>query len=163
MSHDAPAGTYPAEVALARLRAAGHRITTARRVLVGVLSENRAHRSAGELAAAVQARAPGTNRSTIYRNLDELARLGLVDRTGIGSRPAAYHLTPADHGHLACETCGHIIEIPGQLLDDLARTPARPLRLHPEPAPLCHHWPLRRLSLTKRAVSTWLERAGLRE
>jgi hypothetical protein len=47
-----------------------HRITTARRVLVSVLSENRAHRSADELAAAVQARLPGTNRSTIYRNLD---------------------------------------------------------------------------------------------
>ncbi|HTQ94790.1 MAG TPA: hypothetical protein VMK84_35375 [Streptosporangiaceae bacterium] len=43
MSPDAPAaGGYPAEVALARLRAAGHRITTARRVLVSVLSENRA-------------------------------------------------------------------------------------------------------------------------
>jgi Fur family ferric uptake transcriptional regulator len=123
MSPDAPAASgYFTEVALARLRATGHRITTARRVLVSVLSENRAHRSADELAAAVQARAPGTNRSTVYRNLDELARLGLVDRTGIGSRPAAFHLTPADHGHLACETCGQITEIPGQLLDDLART-----------------------------------------
>jgi Fur family transcriptional regulator, ferric uptake regulator len=123
MSPDAPAaGGYPAEVALARLRAAGHRITTARRVLVSVLSENRAHRSADELAAAVQACAPGTNRSTIYRNLDELARLGLIDRTGIGGRPAAYHLAPADHGHLACESCGQITEIPGQLLDSLART-----------------------------------------
>jgi Fur family transcriptional regulator, ferric uptake regulator len=123
MSPDAPAVSgYSAEAALARLRVAGHRITTARRVLVSVLSENRAHRSADELAAAVQARAPGTNRSTVYRNLDEFARLGLVDRTGIGGRPAAFHLTPADHGHLACETCGQITEIPGQLLDDLART-----------------------------------------
>jgi len=115
-------GGYPVEAALARLRGAGHRITTARRLLLAVLAENRAHRSAGELAAAVQARAPRTNRSTIYRNLDELARLGLIDRTGIGGRPAAYHLTPADHGHLACQTCGQITEIPGHLLDDLART-----------------------------------------
>jgi Fur family transcriptional regulator, ferric uptake regulator len=87
-----------------------------------VLSENRAHRSADELAAAVQARAPGTNLSTIYRNLDELARLGLIDRTGLGDRPAAYHLTPADHGHLACQACGRITEIPAGLLDSLART-----------------------------------------
>ena len=122
MSQDTlTAGGYPVETALARLRAAGHRITTARRLLLAVLAENRAHRSADELAAAVQARAPRTNRSTIYRNLDELARLGLIDRTGIGGRPAAYHLTPADHGHLACQTCGQITEIPGELLDSLAR------------------------------------------
>ena len=123
MSQDTlTAGGYPVEAALARLRAAGHRITTARRLLLAVLAENRAHRSADELAAAVQARAPRTNRSTIYRNLDELARLGLIDRTGIGDRPAAYHLAPADHGHLACESCGQITEIPGELLDSLARS-----------------------------------------
>jgi Fur family ferric uptake transcriptional regulator len=116
---DAPAD--PVGAALARLRAAGHRITTARRVLVNVLSEDRAHRSADELAAAVQARAPRTNRSTIYRNLDELARLGLIDRTGISDKPAAYHLTPADHGHLACQDCGQITEFPGELLESLAR------------------------------------------
>ena len=123
MSQDTlTAGGYPVETALARLRAAGHRITTARRLLLAVLAENRAHRSADELAAAVQVRAPRTNRSTIYRNLDELARLGLIDRTGIGGRPAAYHLAPADHGHLACESCGQITEIPGELLDSLARS-----------------------------------------
>ena len=123
MSQDTlTAGGYPVETALARLRAAGHRITTARRLLLAVLAENRAHRSADELAAAVQARAPRTNRSTIYRNLDELARLGLIDRTGIGGLPAAYHLAPADHGHLACESCGQITEIPGELLDSLARS-----------------------------------------
>jgi Fur family transcriptional regulator, ferric uptake regulator len=116
------ASADPAGPALARLRAAGHRITTARRLLLVVLAEDRAHRSADELAAAVQARAPRTNRSTIYRNLDELARLGLIDRTGIGGRPAVCHLTPADHGHLACQACGQITEIPGQLLDGLART-----------------------------------------
>ena len=122
MSQDTLApGGYPADAALDRLRTAGHRITTARRLLLAVLSENHAHRSAEELAAAVQARAPRTNRSTIYRNLDELARLGLIDRTGIGGRPAAYHLAPADHGHLACETCGQITEIPAGLLDGLAR------------------------------------------
>jgi Fe2+ or Zn2+ uptake regulation protein len=48
------------------------------------------HRSAEQLAADIQARAPGVNLSTIYRNLDELERLKIVDRTHLGHGPATY-------------------------------------------------------------------------
>ena len=75
----------------------------------------------GKIWVDVQARAPGTNLSTIYRNLDELQRLGVIDRTRLGDGPAAYHLAPAGHGHLVCEECGSITEIPGELSDGLAR------------------------------------------
>ena len=77
----------------------------------------------GQGRPAAPTRAPRANRSSIYRNLDELARPPRADRPHRhGGRPAAYHLAPADHGHLPCHTCGQITEIPGQLLDGLART-----------------------------------------
>jgi Fe2+ or Zn2+ uptake regulation protein len=47
---------------------------------------------------------------------------GLIHRTGIGGRPAAYYLAPRRPRPPACEGCGQIIEIPGQLLDGLVRT-----------------------------------------
>jgi len=126
-----PADGSPAVVAdrdveeiLARMREAGGRATPARRLLLRVLFAEGTHRSAEELAAAVQAQAPDVNISTIYRNLDELVRLGVVDRTYLGGGPAAYHLATATHGHIVCEQCGAMTEVPDELFDDLAQVVA---------------------------------------
>ena len=86
------------------MRAHGGRVTQARRLLLAALVENLGHSSAEELAADVQARAPDVNLSTIYRNLDELERLNVVDRTHPGHGPATYHLASAAHGHLRLRT-----------------------------------------------------------
>ncbi len=112
------------EQVLARMREAGGRATPARRLLLQVLFSEGSHRSAEELAAAVQAQAPDVNISTIYRNLDELVRLGIVDRTYLGGGPAAYHLASAAHGHIVCERCGAMTEVPDELFDDLAQVVA---------------------------------------
>jgi Fur family ferric uptake transcriptional regulator len=110
------------EDVLARLRRSGTRVTSARRVLLSVLLASHGHRTAEELAADVQVRAPDVNLSTIYRNLDELERLKIVDRTHLGHGPAAYHLASAAHGHLVCERCGSMTEVPDTMFGDLAET-----------------------------------------
>jgi Fe2+ or Zn2+ uptake regulation protein len=69
------------------MRAHGGRATPARRLLLGALVENPGQSSAEELAASVHARAPDVYKSTIYRNLDELERLNVVDRTRLGRGP----------------------------------------------------------------------------
>ncbi len=124
MTQDAreAAGHDLIEDVLARMRQHGTRVTPARRLLLGALAASRGHRSAEELAADVQARAPDVNLSTIYRNLDELERLKIVDRTHLGHGPAAYHLASATHGHLVCERCGSMTEVPDTLFGDLAET-----------------------------------------
>ena len=63
--------------------------------------------------------APEVNRTTIYRNLDELERLQVVDKTHLGGGPATYHITAAAHGHLLCRQCGTLTEVPGDLFDAL--------------------------------------------
>lgn len=108
------------EDVLARMRSRGGRATSARRLLLGALVARPGHLSAEELAAEVQARAPDVNLSTIYRNLEELERLRVVDRTHLGHGPATYHLASAAHGHLVCEKCGSMTEVPEQLFADLA-------------------------------------------
>ena len=113
-------GADVVEQVLARVREHGGRATTARRLLLAVLVAGPAHQRAEELAAAVQARAPDVNLSTLYRHLDEFERLGVVDRTRGSHGPATYHLALAAHGHLVCEVCGSVTEVPGEVFGGLA-------------------------------------------
>lgn len=108
------------EEVLAVLRAQGGRVTTARRLLLLALYASGGHRTAEELAAEVQAHSPDVHLSTIYRNLDEFERLGLVVHTHLGHGPATYHLAAVAHGHLVCGQCGLTIEAPPELFADLA-------------------------------------------
>jgi Fur family transcriptional regulator, ferric uptake regulator len=114
-SHDA------IEDVLALVRKQGGRATPARRLLLQALFESREHRSAEELASEIHARAPDVHLSTIYRNLEELERLGVVDSTRLGNGPATYHLASAAHGHLVCENCGSMTEVPDGMFAGLVR------------------------------------------
>ncbi|HEX3956409.1 MAG TPA: Fur family transcriptional regulator [Trebonia sp.] len=109
------------EDVLALVRSHGGRATPARRLLLNALFGSREHRSAEELAAEVHALAPDVHLSTIYRNLEELERLGVVDSTRLGGGPATYHLASAAHGHLVCEKCGTMIEVPDGIFGGLVR------------------------------------------
>ena len=77
------------------------------------------HKSAEELADEIRAQAPDVHLSTIYRNLEELERLGVIDSTRLGSGPATYHLASAAHGHLVCEKCGSMTEVPDEMFAGL--------------------------------------------
>jgi len=110
---------------LAIVREHGWRATPARRLLLQALYGSREHRSAAELAADVRAHAPDVHLTTIYRNLEELERLGLIDSTRLRDGPATYHLSSAAHGHLACEKCGSVTEVP----DDMFRVLVRRARI----------------------------------
>jgi Fur family transcriptional regulator, ferric uptake regulator len=109
------------ERVLARVRSAGGRVTTPRRLLVRSLFEAAGHRTAEELTAEIQAQAPDVSISTVYRNLEELERLGVVVHAHLGHGPATYHLASAAHGHLACEKCETHVEIPEGFFADLRR------------------------------------------
>jgi Fur family ferric uptake transcriptional regulator len=110
------------EAVLALLRSKGGRVTTSRRLLLGCLFQDAAHRTAEQLAAQVQLLAPDVHLSTVYRNLDELQRLGVVVHTHLGHGPATYHLSSETHGHLVCKTCGAMIEAPEDIFRTLAKS-----------------------------------------
>ena len=93
-----------------------------RRTLLEVLFEADGHLSAEELAVAVQARTPEVHMSTIYRNLEDLQRLGVVVHSHLGHGPATYQLASLAHAHFICEVCGVTIEAPDQLFLGLSRT-----------------------------------------
>jgi Fur family ferric uptake transcriptional regulator len=104
------------------VRARGGRATSSRRILLEVLFEADGHLSAEDLTEAVQARAPDVHISTIYRNLEDLQRLGVVVHSHLGHGAATYQLASLAHGHLICEECGAMIEAPDELFRGLARS-----------------------------------------
>ncbi|HTT60114.1 MAG TPA: Fur family transcriptional regulator [Acidimicrobiales bacterium] len=109
----------PVEEVLELLREKGGRVTTSRRVLLSCLFESGPHHTAEELAEEVQRIAPDVHLSTIYRNLDELERLGVIVHAHLGHGPATYHLASETHGHLVCEACDGQVEAPEEFFKDL--------------------------------------------
>jgi Fur family ferric uptake transcriptional regulator len=120
VTRPASADDSSAEEILAVLRDHGGRATPAKRMLITALLGSSGHRTAEDIAAVVRAQAPDVALTTIYRNLEELERVGLVDRTRTDHGPATYHLASAAHGHLVCEHCGTMTEVPGEMFADLA-------------------------------------------
>lgn len=109
------------EEILDALRAAGGRITSARRATVAALLDHDSHPTAEDLAAAVQVQHPDVHQTTIYRILDDLERLGIVEHTHLGHGPAVYHLAESAHPHVVCERCGKVIPVDRAAFDALAK------------------------------------------
>jgi Fur family ferric uptake transcriptional regulator len=124
-SNSTPESDERIDEVLDMLRESGGRVTTSRRILLRCLFEESPHRTAEELAAEVQRVAPDVHISTIYRNLDELERLGIIVHAHLGHGPATYHLSSDTHGHLVCESCGFTYEAPEGIFEDLAATALR--------------------------------------
>jgi len=106
---------------LAALRQRGERITTARRALLIALDQAPDHCSADDLAAEVARLHPEIHRATIYRTLETLRRLEVVEHTHLGHGPAVYHLADRVHQHLVCEECGSVTEVPPAAFRGLER------------------------------------------
>ena len=102
----------------------------------------------------VQAEDPDIHLSTIYRNLEELERLGVVVHSHFGHGPATYHLASSVHGHFVCEQCGTLIEAPDSFFDGLTKAAPVDLRVHHRPASLCPARTLRQLPLSTGAGGT---------
>ena len=103
---------------LDQLRENGSRITTARRLVVATLIDATTHLTAEDLAAAIQQEHPEVHLSTVYRTLDSLEKLGIVEHTHVGHGGSVYHVG-ATHQHLVCEECGAVIDVPTNMLDGL--------------------------------------------
>jgi len=108
-----------AEPILALLRARGGRITTSRRAILETFLGVGGHVTAEALTARVQVGQPDVHESTVYRFLDELERLGVVDHVHLGHGPAVYHLAADAHHHLVCDGCGAVEEVPDEVFAEL--------------------------------------------
>ena len=114
---------------LQALSSRGFRLTSQRRALIETIQEANDHLDAAALLRAAKQRKADINRATVYRTLELLKRLGLIDELDLMHLEGEKHYYEArprrDHLHLACYKCGAIMEYTTPTLERLKDEIAR--------------------------------------
>src|SRR6204780_1613704 len=107
----------------AELGSRGIRLTAQRRALIEVIQEAEEHLDAGSLLELARRREPNINRATVYRTIELLKKLRLIDELDLMHLEGEKHYyevkTKRDHVHLACFRCGRIEEFSSPLFEGL--------------------------------------------
>jgi Fur family ferric uptake transcriptional regulator len=110
-------------ILLDELIAKGVRLTAQRRALIEVIQEAGSHLDAAALLRLARQREPRIDRATVYRTLDLLKQLRLIDELDLMHLEGEKHYyevkTRRDHLHLACFCCGRIEEFSSPAFEGL--------------------------------------------
>lgn len=111
---------------LTALDRSAYRVTEPRRALARLIADRDGHFSAADLVDEARARRLGIGRATIFRTLDVLAELDLVERIDLPSGEHAYvACEPVHHHHVVCSGCGRSDDIDDAGLRAVVREVAR--------------------------------------
>lgn len=102
----------------------GHRTGRARVALVELLDRQACARSVLEIEDALRASKRPIARASIYRILDELERLRLVQKVQVGQDMARYEPMRSGeehHHHLVCDSCGTVTPFTDEGLENAIR------------------------------------------
>lgn len=107
-----------------QLHEANYKLTPQREATVLVLLENeKDHLSAEEIYMLVKLKTPEIGLATVYRTLEMLTELKVLDKVSFNDGLARYDMRKEGakhfHHHLLCLECGNIEEIEEDLLTDV--------------------------------------------
>jgi Fur family transcriptional regulator, ferric uptake regulator len=109
-----------------QLHAQSYKLTPQREATVRVLLERETdHLSAEEIYLLVKEKAPEIGLATVYRTLELLSELKIIDKINFGDGVSRYDLRKEGaehfHHHLVCIECGSVEEIMDDLLGDVEK------------------------------------------
>ena len=114
---------------LKELAAKGFRITKQRQALIETIEKAKEHLDATTLLNLARKKNPNIDRATVYRTLELLKRLGLIDELDLmhleGEKDYYEARPDLDHLHLVCFKCGSIIEYTSPAFEQLKSEMAR--------------------------------------
>jgi Fe2+ or Zn2+ uptake regulation protein len=116
------------------LRARGERMTQPRQAVIEALAAQPGHLTADEVVALLAADHAEVHLATVYRALEALSRVGVVQHVHVPNGATKYHLTNpvggvaaadadqghAEHAHAQCRICQRVIDLPATVLDPAA-------------------------------------------
>jgi Fur family transcriptional regulator, ferric uptake regulator len=98
--------TAPADIVVA-LDRAGYRLTEPRRALATLIADQHGHFTAADLVSESRARRLGVGRATVFRTIEALEGIGIVERIDLPNGEHAYvACEPVHHHHVVCSNCG---------------------------------------------------------
>lgn len=105
------------------LHTSGRRLTRQRRLVLEVLESSQEHLDAESLHDRAKALQPNISLATVYRTLQILKEMGLVEEHQFGEGHAHFEtIQETPHYHFTCSECGRVIEFDApQIVDVLQR------------------------------------------
>jgi Fe2+ or Zn2+ uptake regulation protein len=97
-----------------------YRLTKQRAAILRALDDG-AHLTAETILERVRAELPGVSLGTIYRTLDILRQIGLVQLFSWGGLAARYEASLDKHHHLVCAVCHEITNVPAPAIPAVAQ------------------------------------------
>ncbi len=116
---DEPTRTERIELFRRLCRERGERCTVQRRVILETVLELDNHPSADQIFDAVEVRIPGVARTTVYRALEHLARMGVITKACHPGRVARFDPRLELHHHLVCLRCNEFFDFENDSLNKL--------------------------------------------
>ena len=87
------------------------RMTQSRKAILSALAGTTAHPTADEVCVMVRETLPRVSLGTVYRNLDVLAKHGLIRTLAEAGEQRRYDGKLEDHHHIRCDVCGRVDDI----------------------------------------------------
>jgi len=100
-------------------RRSGIPLTTQRSVILEALALREDHPTAEQIFEDVRRRIPEVSRTTVYRVLDALTRLGLASKTCTPGSAVRFDPRTERHHHLVCMGCDRVIDLRDPAFDAL--------------------------------------------
>ncbi len=100
-------------------RRQGLPLTAQRRLIFSALLDHKDHPTADEIFLEVQGRLPGISRTTVYRVLETLVRLGVARKVSHPGAAARFDPNLTRHHHLVCLGCQSMVDFVDPGLDRL--------------------------------------------
>lgn len=89
----------------------GKRLTKSKQAIVDLLVEENGHISTEELFRVLKKKLPNLGLATVYRNLNDLANLGILNQLSYPGLPLYYEYAKDKHAHFYCEYCHNIYDV----------------------------------------------------
>lgn len=95
------------------------RNTLQRSLVLKTVQDLKCHATAEEVYSAVYNQYPNISKTTVYRNLNELAKEGKIRKLEIPGQADRYDHICNDHYHIRCLKCGKVFDVDMKIVLDL--------------------------------------------
>lgn len=89
-----------------------------RELILKTVLMHRIHPTADAVFALLKPEHPELSLATVYRNLNQLAKGGLLQKVAVPSGADHFDGTLEPHYHMICEECGAMVDIPSEYVPE---------------------------------------------